>query len=110
MINAKDALDLYNNSLHTLQQYLLDNFHSGIQNAARNGKREFILDCGSEMTGYGGITPKMTPLQEKARDELKKLGYETVWMWYGDAYVPKGLADDDGSGPKYMNYGLKVRW
>lgn len=35
--------------------------------------------------------------------------YKVAYERYGEAYVPRGLADDDGNGP-HSNYGLIVSW
>ena len=44
-------------------------------------------------------------------DKLKALGYVVTWQGaYGESYVPRGLADDDGNGPKHINYGMTVGW
>lgn len=107
MISAKEALDLYNNSLRTLSQYLETNFHSKIRQAAMDGKREYILflDSCSEFNA-----PKLDELQLKVIAELQKLGFNASYISYGDSYVPRGLMDDSGNGPEYRNYGIKVTW
>lgn len=33
-----------------------------------------------------------------------------IWRGYGDEYVPRGLADDGGNGPKHRNVGLIIGW
>lgn len=106
MISAKEALELYNNSLYTLQRYLEDNFHSGIRQAAMDGKKQYFhcIDCCSS------TLPKMSDLEYKVVGELQKLGYKVNYTFYGDKYVPRGLADDDGNGPEHQNYGILVSW
>ena len=54
--------------------------------------------------------PELTPLEKKVLEELGKLGYTHHYMFYGDSYVPRGLADDDGNGTSYKNYGIMVKW
>ena len=106
MLSAKEALELYNSSLHTLQKYLDENFHSGIRQAAMNGARQYIHHMGAEEH----ILPELTPLEKKALEELGKLGYTHQYIFYGERYVPRGLADDNGDGPGYKNYGIVVKW
>ena len=106
MITAKEALDLYNTSLYTLERYLTDNFHSGIRQAAMNGLRKYTHHMGAEEHNL----PELTVLEKKAMEELGKLGYNTQYIFYGEHYVPRGLSDDDGKGPAYKNYGIIVHW
>jgi hypothetical protein len=106
MLSAKEALELYNNSLYTLQKYLDENFHSGIRQAAMDGKRRDFHNMGAEEHNL----PELTPLEKKVLEELGKLGYTHHYMFYGDSYVPRGLADDDGNGTSYKNYGIVVKW
>lgn len=106
MLSAKEALDLYNNSLYTLDKYLNDNFHSGIRQAAMNGTRKYIHDMGSEQFSL----PALSDLEKKVIEELGKLGFKTQYIFYGESYVPRGLAADDGTGPGYKNYGIVVTW
>jgi hypothetical protein len=42
--------------------------------------------------------------------ELEKLGFTATIMMYGEQYVPRGLADDSGDGPSYINYGISIEW
>lgn len=106
MISAKEALELYNNSLYTLEKYLNDNFHSGIRESAMNGQRRYVFHMGAEEHSL----PKLTVLEQKVLEELGKLGYTTQYAFYGETYVPKGLADADGNGPAHKNYGIVVQW
>lgn len=106
MITAKEALELYNNSLHTLQKYLDENFHSKVREAAMQGKREYMHFTDS----CEGSLPKPSILESKAIAELQKLGYSVNYMFSGDSYVPRGLANDDGEGPEYQCYGIRVKW
>jgi len=42
---------------------------------------------------------------------LEDLGYTSRWVpQYDDVYAPRGLADDDGDGPSYINYGIHIGW
>lgn len=106
MISAKEALQLHNDSLVALERYLLDNFHSQIRQAAMQGNRSYTFNIGS--AEYSA--PRLEPLQQKVFDELKKHGYAVSYGFYGEGYVPRGLADDDGNGPMYRNYGITVTW
>ena len=42
--------------------------------------------------------------------KLISLGYVVKLMKYGGTYIPRGLSDDNGDGPTYINYGLCVGW
>lgn len=106
MLTAKEALEIYNSSLHTLEKYLNDNFHSGIRQAASNGLRRYVHGMGAEEHRL----PELSALEKKALEELGKLGYCAQYLFYGEAYVPRGLADDEGNGPSYRNYGIVVTW
>lgn len=107
MISAKEALELYNISLHTLQKYLYENFHSQIRQASMAGKREYKHNIGSTDSHF---VPSVSNLEVKVIEELRKYGYIVDLRFYGDSYVPRGLADDDGNGPIYKNYGIMVKW
>ncbi len=106
MISAKEALELYNNSLHTLDKYLNDNFHSGIRRAAMSGYKEYFHSIGH----CEGYLPNLDSLEKKVILELQKLGYSVNYMFHGESYVPRGLADDEGNGPLHKEYGILVKW
>ncbi len=106
MLSAKEALQLKNDSLVALDKYLLDNFHSQIQQAAMQGKCTYTFNMGSAEHS----APRLGHLQQKAFDELKKYGYVVSYGFYGEGYIPRGLANDDGDGPTYKNYGITVGW
>lgn len=79
--------------------------------AAEAGEREYA--CYREVpwdakSSY--CAPEPTRLQQKLVDALKSFGYSAKVEMHGDAYVPRGLADDDGNGPMHQNHVLVVRW
>jgi hypothetical protein len=41
---------------------------------------------------------------------LRKYGYRVTLEPDGETYVPRGLADDDGDGPKHQNRCIVIRW
>lgn len=51
-----------------------------------------------------------TAIHDQAMVKLKELGFSVRFCTYGDTYVPCGLADDEGNGPSYVNYGFMVGW
>lgn len=42
--------------------------------------------------------------------ELTSLGFRANMVQDGEDYVPLGLRNDDGSGPKYRRTSLKISW
>jgi len=53
---------------------------------------------------------KVTDIQQAVIDSFVKYGFAAKMEVYGDTYVPRDLADDDGNGPEHRNYSLTVRW
>ena len=106
MISAKEAKALYDASgaesdamLATLEPYIIA--------AAKEGKQHCFVLIGSEEAWK---TIKVTPIQHQVCDKLNKLGFRVSISKHGSGYVPRGLADDDGNGPKYENYGYCIGW
>ena len=56
----------------------------------------------------GSVQPDATQARIIAR--LHDFGLEASWYRDNDSYVPRGLADDDGQGPAYSNYGIQIGW
>ena len=106
MITAKEAIALYDAS-GAEADAMLKNIEPKIVDAAKAGKRNvfFLIDA-SEV--WKNIAP--TPLQNQVMDKLYALGYRVQFTRYGGSYVPAALADDDGKGPKYENFGFAIHW
>lgn len=43
-------------------------------------------------------------------DTTQSFDYNGTWESESESYVPRGLADDDGDGPSYTNYGIRITW
>lgn len=107
MITAKDALELYEKSGAEVQSLLDQKIHPFVEDAATRGKRTCNVHIGS-VELYRNMEPTAT--ENAAVEKLKSMGY-TVWIAkYGESYVPRGLQNDDGDGPKYRNYGFIIGW
>ena len=108
MITAKDAKALYDKSGEEVRSFLKNNLEKKITEAATAGNREYIHHIGAERDVYHA--PQPSTVERGVLDELKKLGYSVKYEKYGEEYVPRGLADDDGTGPMYRNYGIIIKW
>ena len=108
MISAEEAKALYDASGEEVEAFLKSAVEPKVVEAARAGKRKVFIFVGGEPT-YG-IENARQPVHDAAIVKLKKLNYGVSWGADGEAYVPRGLADDDGNGPAYINYGIHVGW
>jgi|LauGreDrversion4_2_1035121.scaffolds.fasta_scaffold413088_2 hypothetical protein len=109
MISAQEAKQLYDESGAEVEQFLKNNVEQNVANAAKGGNRYVFIFLGSvEM--FRTLTAEITPLQKAVVAKLKELGYRAEIKLDGDKYVPRGLADDDGNGPKHQNYGIQIGW
>lgn len=116
MITAKEALELTRVS-ETHIAKCMNVLDQNIREAAKDGIRVFRT---SNTTAFGGeslggsLGPcekiSVTPFQQRVIDALQKNGFSARMEIYGERYVPRGLADDDGNGPIYQNYALTIRW
>jgi hypothetical protein len=109
MINAKEAKALYDKSGQEVADYLKNEVEQAVIRAATDGKRKVFILLGStrfssEMRGA------ITPVHRGVALILKDQGYVVSIEQDGDSYVPRGLADDDGDGPAYTNYGFHISW
>ncbi len=109
MITAKEARQVYDESGAEVNNFLKYKVEIHIVSAAKSGKREVVIHIGT--TGpFEYVDQKITPLEWAILDKLKELGYTAKIENYGDSYVPRGLADDDGDGPSHRNYGIHIGW
>ena len=107
MITAKEAKQLYEDSGAEVEAYLADKFDNQIRKAAKDGKTSYF----HHITAVNTRDPSSAgQLEIKVMARLRELGYSVVWYRDPDTYVPRGLADDDGTGPLYSNVGLMVTW
>jgi hypothetical protein len=109
MITAKEAKELYDQSGQEVADYLKYTVEKEVVKAAEGGKRSTTIHLGS-MGSFDHLDQIITPLQKAVVAKLKELGYRAEIKLSGDWYVPRGLADDDGNGPKHINYGIVISW
>lgn len=109
MITAKEAKELYDKSGQEVADYLKYTVEKEVVKAAEGGKRQTIIHLKS-LEPYRHLDQVITPLQKAVVAKLKELGYHAEIKLYGDSYVPRGLADDDGEGPSHQNYGIHIGW
>ena len=109
MITANEAKALYDESGAEVDQFLKNNVEQNVSNAAKGGKRQVFIHMGS-VNQFEYLHHTITPLQQAVADKLKTLGYRAEIKLDGDEYVPRGLADDNGNGPKIQNYGIQIGW
>lgn len=110
MITAKEAKVLYDQSGTEVDEFLKNSVEKEITDAAKAGKRTVTIYLDSYELPANGLNHIVTASQRAVVAKLRELGYLAVIQSYGDCYVPRGLADDDGNGPKYQNYGIQIGW
>ena len=103
MICAQEAFSLYEQSGAVLKKFLEQEVEPKIKDAASRGQRKIFVDLGR-------IRIFDLCHVEAAIKELSSLGYMVSFGKNGHPYVPRGLADDHGAGPTYINYGLHIGW
>ena len=112
MITAQEALALVEQSDSTIQR-IMEVLSPKIEDAASKGKRELqVYEEGWWGSEESFRTHAVVPSAKQARliEQLKKHGYHVEFGRISDGYVPRGLAEDDGSGPTYYNMGISIRW
>lgn len=108
MITAAEAKTLYDQSGVEVDKYLHYKIEPEVKAAATSGKRTVFHFIGSRDVF---THPRPDPLQTRIIEKLRALGYTVQWLdSEGESYVPRGLADDDGNGPSYTNYGIRITW
>ena len=109
MINAKEAKALYDKSGQEVADYLKHTVEKEVTKAATAGKRKVFILVGSTQFEFE-MRVKITSVHQGVVEALKELGYVVSIGQDGESYVPRGLADDDGNGPEYTNYGFHIGW
>lgn len=109
MIDAKEAKQLYDESGAEVEQFLKNEVEKKVTDAAKGGKRQVFVYMGS-VKQFEYLDQTVTPLQKAVADKLKTMGYHAEIKLDGFKYVPRGLADDYGDGPKVQNYGIQIGW
>jgi hypothetical protein len=109
MINAKEAKALYDKSDQEVADYLKNKVEPVVIKAATLGKRKVFILLGSTQFS-SEMRDEITPVRRSVVEALEELGYVVSIAQDGESYVPRGLADDDGDGPLYTNYGFHIGW
>ena len=109
MITANQALKLYQDSSVEVDEFLKLTVEPEVIKAANSGKKQTIVHLGA-VAYYDYVQQKLTPLHLAVIERLKALGYIAEAKKYGESYVPRGLADDQGNGPMHTNYGIHIVW
>ena len=109
MINAKEAKALYDKSGQEAAAYLKNTVEPEVTRAATAGKRKVFIHLGATQFEFE-MRVKITSVHQGVVEALKELGYVVSIGQDGASYVPRGLADDDGDGPEYTNYGFHIGW
>ncbi len=107
MIDAKEAKRLYDESGAEVTAWLNSEVSKKVEDAAKSGKRNVFIFLGSEELWKH---PTLTPIQKRCISALIDMEYRAEFKVDDETYVPRGLADDEGNGPKYRNYGIMVSW
>ena len=112
MITAAEAKALAEASDAHLEKYLTL-IEREIKPRAEKGDRVYecyVADLWECQETYKH--PEPNALQQRVINALKAFPncYGVRWAASGDAYVPRGLADDFGEGPMYQNVCIHIRW
>jgi putative transposon-encoded protein len=109
MISAKEAKELYDQSCTEVEAFLKQTVEPKVTEAAKRGHRHVFIHLDASAS-FEILDKMVTPVQNSAMVKLKELGYQAQVTFDGEKYVPRGLANDDGSGPLYQNYGIQIGW
>jgi hypothetical protein len=113
MITRKQAKEKAD-SVGKIPDYIIKQIEHQIWNAAEDGKYEvflYITDLWNSFNVHGGPTTP-SKLQQNVIKFLTAApnNFTVTFAPHGDSYVPRGLADDDNTGPEYINWGILVKF
>ena len=108
-ITAAQVRDLARNSQVAAEQFLKQ-IEQKIVDAAKANQGSYMHHIDAIDVSFNTRLPELEPKLKNACEILKRFGYNVDYTVYGDRYVPRGLQDGDGNGPKYQNCGLKISW
>ena len=109
MINAKEAKVLFDKSGQEVANYIKNKVEPVVIKAATDGKRYVFIQLGATQFEFE-MRAKITSVDQGVVETLKELGYVVSIEQDGASYVPRGMADDEGDGPEYTNYGFHIGW
>jgi len=106
---AKEKAD----SVGKVPDFIAKQIEQLIWKAAEEGKYEvflYITDLWKGFDVYDCVSP--TKLQKNVIKFLTgdPYNFTATFTSYGETYVPRGLANDDGDGPTYANWGILVKF
>lgn len=107
MISAKEASEITANSTAAVDRYIQEKIEPVVLSAAEKGLNSCKVTIGTVYT-YEEID--CTAVETRVLGILKELGYRATVETYGDPYVPRGLQNDMGVGPRVRNYGFLISW
>lgn len=108
MISATEARELYDASGKDVENWINCKVRTQVESSAKSGNWFVYIPIDS-IESYAPL-PNPTNLEQAVMSKLISLGYVVKLMKYGGTYIPRGLSDDNGDGPTYINYGLCVGW
>lgn len=112
MIAAKEAAALVVMSNANVDLYIVK-IELEIIKLAKAGKRIhtcYVDGLWGAFDIWEATHQKFTPIQEAVAEKMRMLGYSVAIGTDGSPYVPRGLQDDDGGGPKKINVCMTIKW
>ena len=110
MITAKEVKELYDKNVQLSADYLENTVEPAVIKAAQSGRREAIINLGSEEGWIRHLNREITPLQQAIVDQLTELGYSVEIKVYGHSNRLRELLGADVDGPSHINYGIHIGW
>lgn len=113
MITAKEANEITFSAERIRRQKIhamLEKYEQLITAAANEGKSSISVHVGSVPSHSARNYENTDLLLAGAVDELQVHGFATSFHPSGEGYVPRGLQDDNGDGPVYINMMLVIEW
>lgn len=110
MITAAEARAIVETS-KTRIDAVVERLSEKIREASEGEKREYIctedkLHDSVEFFHHLSATKYQLAVMER----LKSLGFDVKWMKHGEAYIPRALQNDDGTGPSYSSWAVIIKW
>lgn len=115
-VSAKQARSLVEESEQYVDKFIRS-IDSLILAASKDGKNSIRVDelhgvefyCCKPTTSFA-TTHKSSPLLASIVKHYKKQGFVASVEVVGDAYVPRGLANELGEGEPYQTTSLNITW
>ena len=107
MITASEAREKTNLIGAMATNYIKDVVEPSVMQAIDKGENCCLIYIDSLESWR---IPSSSAMHSEVMRELRSLGYAVVYSFSGTEYVPPGLSDDDGNGPKHRNVSIKITW